>query len=221
MAILAQSSTIQELRGQSLRPFAVRLTVRDSAGHPVAHASAAVVRGLNELIGTASTDSTGAARIGVSNAPAALQIVVRHLGFAPDARFVSTTGIDSAILDIRLARAPVALDSVRISAAESATRKSYYIDHLGQWQAHQTCRVIAVGHVPHIGEVFVRKEIVDILEEIRPEHIEEIRYTDCFDTSVPGLGTRSAAFVILKTGIGYERGKGSFVVKPDSSGQSH
>ena len=70
--------------------------------------------------------------------------------------------------------------------------------------------------MPYIGEVFVRREVADILKEIRPEHIEEITYTDCFDNAVPGLGTKNAAFVILKAGVGYERGRGSFILPRDT-----
>ena len=65
--------------------------------------------------------------------------------------------------------------------------------------------------VPYMKESFVRREVLDILQEIHPEHVADIQYTDCFDTSVPVNGGQSAVFIRLKDGVEYERGKGTFV----------
>jgi hypothetical protein len=52
-----------------------------------------------------------------------------------------------------------------------------------------------------------------ILAEIKPEHIEQITYKDCFDTSVRGNFTQNALFIVLKAGIRYELGIGSYAIE--------
>lgn len=51
-----------------------------------------------------------------------------------------------------------------------------------------------------------------VLSQIKPEHIAEITYLDEFDTSVDKIGAQAALFIVLKPGIGYSAGKGSYVV---------
>jgi hypothetical protein len=52
-----------------------------------------------------------------------------------------------------------------------------------------------------------------VLETIKPEHIEQITYKDCFDTSVKGNFTKNALYIVLKPGIKYERGVGSYALE--------
>jgi hypothetical protein len=54
-------------------------------------------------------------------------------------------------------------------------------------------------------------DLVFALYEIQPEHIAEMRFRDCFDTTVPDVGGSNALFVVLKAGIVYEPGVGSYV----------
>lgn len=54
-------------------------------------------------------------------------------------------------------------------------------------------------------------DIVFALYEIQPEHIAEMRFRDCFDTTVPDVGGSNALFVVLKPGVIYEPGIGSYV----------
>ena len=51
----------------------------------------------------------------------------------------------------------------------------------------------------------------NILATIKPEHISEITYADCFDTTVPKVGAQAAAFVVLKTGVRFVPGLGSML----------
>ncbi|HEY4133554.1 MAG TPA: hypothetical protein VGM50_23240, partial [Gemmatimonadaceae bacterium] len=53
---------------------------------------------------------------------------------------------------------------------------------------------------------------VSILTEIAPEHIAEINYHDCFDTSMAAVGNNDAVFVTLKPGVVYQENVGSFVL---------
>jgi hypothetical protein len=57
---------------------------------------------------------------------------------------------------------------------------------------------------------------VSVLSDIPPEHIQEMTYHDCFDTSMAVVGSVNALFVTLKPGVAYKQDVGSFVV--DSGG---
>jgi hypothetical protein len=52
-----------------------------------------------------------------------------------------------------------------------------------------------------------------MLEGIRPEHIDQISYKDCFDRSMPGNFAKNALYIVLKPGIRYERGIGSYAME--------
>ncbi len=53
---------------------------------------------------------------------------------------------------------------------------------------------------------------VSVLSDIAPEHIQEITYHDCFDTSMAAVGSDNAIFITLKPGVAYVRDQGSFVL---------
>jgi hypothetical protein len=53
---------------------------------------------------------------------------------------------------------------------------------------------------------------VSVLSDIAPEHIQELTYHDCFDTSMAAVGNNNALFVVLKPGIMYVQDVGSFVI---------
>jgi hypothetical protein len=52
---------------------------------------------------------------------------------------------------------------------------------------------------------------LQVLCEIRPEHIEQIQYIDEFDNSIGKVGSNNALFIALKEGVVYEPGKASYV----------
>lgn len=56
-----------------------------------------------------------------------------------------------------------------------------------------------------------------ILHGIKPEHIEQITYNDCFEKSVKINRGANAAFVVLKLGIGYSYDDGSYVLGADTT----
>lgn len=51
-----------------------------------------------------------------------------------------------------------------------------------------------------------------ILSQIRPEHILEMSYHDCFDGSLGVNGGENAVFIVLKPGVGYTPGVGTRMV---------
>jgi hypothetical protein len=54
--------------------------------------------------------------------------------------------------------------------------------------------------------------VLSILHSIKPEHIAEITHHDCFDTSIGKPHSDMAMFIVLKPGIGYDEGIGSYVI---------
>ena len=245
----------------------VTVVVGDSGTASVPDAEIQIIEGLSLEIARAKTDSSGFARITFWPGMPAIQLSVRKIGFAPFARFVDLTGLDSLATVVHLERRVQPLDTVSIRAAEDPKHKSYYIDadaivasgrpvfsaleilarlrpdmitsrapeacadstgpRPGQrtrhpptggianvWVNGKRIRLVETSpwiRVPYMKESFIRREVLDILQEIRPEHIADIQYTDCFDTSVPVNGGQSAVFIRLKDGVAYERGKGTFV----------
>ena len=54
---------------------------------------------------------------------------------------------------------------------------------------------------------------VSVMSDIAPEHILEINYHDCFDTSMAAVGSVDAIFIVLKPGVVYQQDVGSFVIE--------
>jgi len=53
---------------------------------------------------------------------------------------------------------------------------------------------------------------VSVMSDIAPEHIQEINYHDCFDSSMAAVGNNNAIFIVLKPGVDYRQDVGSFVL---------
>lgn len=59
--------------------------------------------------------------------------------------------------------------------------------------------------------------VLSILRSIKPEHIAEVTYQDCFGGAVGKNHSEMAMFIVLKPGIGYDDGVGSYVIAEDSA----
>ena len=55
--------------------------------------------------------------------------------------------------------------------------------------------------------------VLSILHGIKPEHIAEVTYKDCFDQTVGKNNSDLAMFIALKPGIGFRTGYGTYVVE--------
>lgn len=55
---------------------------------------------------------------------------------------------------------------------------------------------------------------LSVLLSIAPEHIAEIHYHDCFDTSMAAVGNNDAIFVTLKPGVVYVQDVGTYAISP-------
>jgi hypothetical protein len=70
--------------------------------------------------------------------------------------------------------------------------------------------------MPPSGEAAASDMVRAVLSSIRPEHIAEMTYTECFDTTFRKLHTNNAIFVVLKSGVVYDDNRGS-IVEPDTT----
>lgn len=71
----------------------------------------------------------------------------------------------------------------------------------------------ATPHIGPTGLATVNLTVQSVMASIHPEHIEEVNFADCNDTSVDRVKGNSALYVTLKPGIGYDRVIGSHVVE--------
>lgn len=58
-------------------------------------------------------------------------------------------------------------------------------------------------------------KLSSVLMAIKPEHIDEMTYNDCFERSVKVNRGANALFIVLKKGIAYSESYGSYVVGGD------
>lgn len=65
---------------------------------------------------------------------------------------------------------------------------------------------------PIRGRGAIPTDIGSVLTSIKPEHIAEMTFHDCNDLSVQKAGATSALFIVLKDGVGYRPGIGSYIV---------
>jgi hypothetical protein len=70
----------------------------------------------------------------------------------------------------------------------------------------------ATPHLGPTGLAAVNLTVQSVMASIHPEHIAEINYADCNDTSVDKVKGNNAVFVTLKPGVMFEPGIGSFVI---------
>jgi hypothetical protein len=75
----------------------------------------------------------------------------------------------------------------------------------------------AAPHIGATGLATVNLTIQSVMTSIHPEHISEVTFADCNDTTVDKVKGNSAVFVALKPGIGFEPGIGSFVVDANAA----
>jgi hypothetical protein len=277
------------LAGQKPGTISLLVRVADSANVAIADADVSIVEGLSGTLAHATTNGTGRVSLAVPRIDGTLQLTVRRIGFVRAYRFFSFAADDTLRFDMRLARAPQTLETVKVSAAEDLKRKSYYLtaddienssramidgtdifklrpDMMTSRGGAQACAVPWTDRNGWIESVWVngirvvlpvvdsayaagRKaglgissppprpspritplpkapampkppwthfshidSVLSILATIKPEHIAEITYHDCFDQSIGKNHSDMAMFIVLKPGIGFENGRGSYVI---------
>ena len=71
----------------------------------------------------------------------------------------------------------------------------------------------ATPHIGPTGIATVNLTVQSVMASIHPEHIDEVNFADCNDTSVDMVKGNSALFVTLKPGVAYDPGIGSYVLE--------
>jgi hypothetical protein len=85
-------------------------------------------------------------------------------------------------------------------------------------KARQERRAASIlKHIGPTGMATVNLTIQSVMASIHPEHIAEVNFADCNDTSVDKVKGNSAVFVSLKPGVAFEPGIGSYVVGTEST----
>jgi hypothetical protein len=75
----------------------------------------------------------------------------------------------------------------------------------------------ATPHMGPTGMATVNLTIQSVMASIHPEHIAEVTFADCNDTTVDAVKGSSAIFVALKPGVAFEPGIGSYVLDAGAS----
>lgn len=65
----------------------------------------------------------------------------------------------------------------------------------------------------------VPDHVMSVLASIRAEDIAQMTYHDCRDMTVGLIGSENAIFVVLKDGVGFDPGRGSYEETRDSTSQ--
>lgn len=61
------------------------------------------------------------------------------------------------------------------------------------------------------GQSAINLSVQSVLHSIKPEHIEEMKFVDCWDTEMKMARAQGGLFVVLKEGVGFRSGRGSYV----------
>jgi len=73
-------------------------------------------------------------------------------------------------------------------------------------------KAVSTADMPHPDRDWVHDQANAILHGIKPEHVAEMHYLDCYDTWMPDVNGRNALYIVLKPGIAYDFARGSYVV---------
>jgi hypothetical protein len=74
-------------------------------------------------------------------------------------------------------------------------------------------KAVSLADLPRPDGEWVSEQATAILHTIKPEHVAEMHYLDCYDTWMPDVNGRNALYIVLKPGIGYDFARGSYVVE--------
>jgi hypothetical protein len=82
-------------------------------------------------------------------------------------------------------------------------------------QLRRGARMAAVpGRAPLFkGQALIPVSVQSVLLTIHPEHIEELNFVDCRDNTLTLARAQGALFVVLKPGVAFEPGRGTYVVE--------
>lgn len=74
-------------------------------------------------------------------------------------------------------------------------------------------KAVSIADMPHVDRSWIHDQANEILHGIKPEHVAEMHYLDCYDTWMADINGRNAVYIVLKPGIAYDFARGSYVVE--------
>ena len=225
----------------------VYVTVLDSTDRPLSDVELRTIAGLNKVLARTRSDAGGRAVLRVQRDSSELQLAARRLGLRPTTRFfradrdsiqleirlsaapqILATVSVSAEEDLKRKSYFVDLTKMKPDILEGRSPgcgvETVYVN--GKRIVNPPRDEVALAHMPPgrtarfsspARPLTARQAVWSIMWSIKAEHIAQMDYKDCLDTSMPGLHASSALYVVLKPGIAYEPGLGSYVVNSDSS----
>jgi hypothetical protein len=240
-ATVAAQATVT---AQDSKHAVVEVTARDSTGLPVPQAEITITRALRDVVARGITDSTGHTVLVVELKDSAdFHLTMRKIGYiVPPRRSTELAPMRITAMsslqyksyhldadDIEAADMPLynGWDAVKRLRPDMLTsRGGCATGALQIWVNGKRIRLplqptginaanALVGVPPSARFSYWP---VSVLQEIAPEHIREIVYHDCFDTSMAAVGSDNAIFVILQPGVVYQENVGSFVLSEITSG---
>lgn len=216
---------------QQRAPIVIAGQVVDSGGRAIPGADVSLLsRGNRTPVRTVRTDSTGVFLIRAVAPAGPYELVVRRLGFAPDTiHDVARNSADSVSVAVTLRIRPASLPTVRVTGRHSARFFRPFIDstEIATSTVPRAYRRTALDVVerlrpvmkgetwkgcPATQDVFVNgrrmtsRSVMSpqhVLADIAAEDIAEMRYVNCWDTSLPGVAGNNAIYVVLKPGRSY------------------
>ena len=215
----------------------IRVRVVDTLGAPIDGANVSVLRGLKEVVSSGTTDTNGTRQFVVPRDTNDYQVSARRIGFRRTDRLFPLPGADTISIELRMRRTVETLGTVTVNARETVRRRRYYID-ADAIAASRRPVIDALDVILKLRPDMMRgvlskcplrsywvngrrmRPLVTPVREqtvlggIKAEHIAEMTYADCFDPSVEHRVGEGSVLIVLKPGVDFELGVGSFVLPP-------
>lgn len=221
----------RESRAQVAAPGVVIGHVVDSVGQAVPDAEViAAPSGVPAAVWVARSRTDGRFVLERLQSGQSHHVIVRRVGYRPDttADVIVRPG-DTTRVVVVLRPAAVALPTVTVRERRAARFSRPFIDSTEiaaadiprsyrrtAWDVIHYLRPVMLGHwnwkCPSTEHVFVNgiretsRNIVkpaDVLARIPANDIAEMRYVNCWDTSMPGIAGSNTVYVVLKPGRAY------------------
>src|SRR5437763_17210110 len=116
--VAASTGFSATLAAQTLGTASVVVRIADSANVAVGDADVSIVQGLAGTLAHATTSEAGRVSLTLPRVDGTLQLTVRKIGFVRGYRFFALGTDDTLRFEMRLARAPRTLETVKVTAAE-------------------------------------------------------------------------------------------------------
>ena len=149
----------RSLAQAALPPAIVHVRVTDTTGAPLQGVVITILKARQQAaVVVATSDAVGRHTFSLTPDSVNFQLVVRKLGFVQTARLVPVKPGDTMSFDLRLAKLPPQLDTIRVTAPEDSKHRAQFID------------ADAIAHSPR-----PLLDAIDIIDKLRPAMVWGVR----------------------------------------------